>query len=165
MPTYDYTGDAVAGAHPPTRYEGGRSARVDLYKRLKVSEIIASDAQMVSDGYIASDDIIQAIHVPIGFLFQGALVRIITPCTATVDVEVGVVGGAEAIAAFDADGSVGAAKATADDASWEHGKYFASADTIDVQFITANCLVGELELFVWGTQIVIGLTTDFTTGA
>jgi len=165
MATLDFTGDAVAGAHPPTRFEGGRSKRVDMYRRLKISDIIAADATMTTNGYITANDVIEAIHAPIGFWFEGALIRIITSCTASVNVEVGLDGGAEAIASFDVDGSAGAAKATATGDTWAHGKYFAAADTIDVQFITANCVVGELELFVWGTQLVLGLTTDFTTGA
>ncbi len=165
MTTLDFTGDAVAGAHPPTRFEGGRSKRVDMYRRLDIPTIIAASTTMTSNGYIASDDIIQAIHVPIGFWFEGALIRIITSCTTSVNVEVGLAGGAEAIASFDVDGSAGVSAATLTGATWNHGKYFAAADTIDVEFITANCVIGLLELFVWGTQLVLGLTTDFTTGA
>lgn len=165
MPTLDYTGDAVAGAHPPTRFEGGRSKRVDMYRRLKVSDIIAADATMAAAGYIAADDIIQCIHAPIGFRFEGAIFRVITVTTNACNVEVGVAGGAEAIASMDLDGSAGDATSTIESDSWAGGKIFTAADTIDCQFITANVTDGEFELFVWGTQIVVGLTTDFTTGA
>lgn len=165
MATLDYTADGVAGASPPTQFMGGRSKRVDMYRRLKVSDIIAADATMTSNGYIAADDIIQALHVGIGFRFETAIFRVITVTTNACNVEVGVAGGAEALASMDLDGSAGDTTTTIETDSWAGGKVFTAADTIDCQFITANVTDGEFELFVTGTQIVLGLTTDFTTGA
>lgn len=160
MATLDYTGDAVAGAVGPSSYVGPRASRVELYRRLNVTTIIAADTTMTSNGYIAADDIIQALHVPIGFHFEKAMVRIITPTTNAVNVEVGLNGGAEAIASFDIDGTAGDVLATATGDSWAHGKVFTAADTIDVQFITANADDGIIELFVTGTQYIVGTTTD-----
>ena len=165
MATLDYTGDAAAGAVPPNQFEGARSGRVDMYRRLKAADIIAADADMTTNGYITADDIIQALHIPIGFIFEGCAVRVITPSTNACNVEVGTNGNAEALASMDIDGTAGVITATITTDSWAHGKCFYAADTIDVQYITANCTDGEIELFVWGTQLLLGLTTDFTTGA
>ena len=156
MATLDYTGDG--GTRPPNVYSQPNANIKDAfyYRRLKVADIIAADADMTSNGYITANDIIQAIDVPIGFKFECAVIRIITACTADVNVEVGLAGGAEAIASFDADGSAGACACTIETDSWAGGKIFTSADTIDVQFITANCATGELELFVWGKLLTLG---------
>lgn len=153
MATLDYTGSAVAGAGIPLEHFAREG---HFYRRLKVSDIIAADDTMTSNGYITANDIIQAIHVPAGFVFDKAVIRIITACTASVNVEVGLAGGAEAIASFDADGAAGTCSATIETDSWAGGKVFTSNDTIDVQFITANCATGELELWVFGKQLELG---------
>lgn len=153
MATLDYTGSAAAGAVIPLEE---KAVEGHLYRRLKVADIIAADTTMTANGYITADDIIQAIHVPAGFVFDKAVIRIITACTASVNVEVGVAGGAEAIASFDADGTAGTCGVTIETDSWAGGKVFTSNDTIDVQFITANCATGELELWVFGKQLSLG---------
>lgn len=155
MATLDYTGDSVAGSGVPNEFIA-KAIPVTLYRRLKVADIIAADTTMTTNGYITADDIIQALHVNEGFVFDKAVIRIITACTADVNVEVGLNGGAEAIASFDADGAAGACGVTIETDSFAGGKVFTANDTIDVQFITANCLVGELELFVFGKQLVLG---------
>ena len=157
MATLNYTGDG--GTRPPNVYSQPNSNIKDafFYRRLKVADIIAADTDMTSNGYITANDIIQAIDVPAGFLFEGCAVRIITPCTANVNIEVGDNGGAEALASMDVDAAAGTTKVTIQTDAWADAeKFFTAADTIDVQFITANCLVGELELFVWGKLFTLG---------
>jgi len=153
MATLDYTGSAAAGAGLPIDLNAREG---HFYRRLKVTDIIAADTTMTTNGYIAANDIIQAIHVPAGFAFDRAILRIITACTASVNVEVGLAGGAEAIASSDVDAAAGTIYSTIETDSWAGGKVFSSADTIDVQFITANCATGELELWVFGKQLVLG---------
>ena len=155
MATLDYTGSSVAGALPPNVY-AANAYFAPLYRRLVVADIIAADTTMTSNGYITADDIIQAIHVSIGFAFLKAALRIITACTTSVNCEVGLAGGAEAIASMDVDGTAGTITTTIETDSWAGGKVFYANDTIDVQFITANCVVGDLELFVLGHQLVLG---------
>lgn len=153
MATLDYTGDGGTAA---SHSFSAAAKNVVFYRRLTVADIIASDSTMTSNEYIAADDIIQAIDVPAGFVFDKAVIRIITACTTNVNVEVGDAGGAEAIASFDVDGTAGTCKATAETDSWAGGKVFTSADTIDVQFITANCAAGDLELWVFGKVLTLG---------
>ena len=154
MATLDYTGSAAAGAYPPSQFHQKGGSAI-LYRRLKVSDIIAADTTMTTNGYIATNDIIQAIHVPIGFFAQSAVLRVITACTATVTLEVGLAGGAELIGStpVDAAATAGTAYATIEADSYDLGHYFAAADTIDVQFLIANCLVGDLELWVLGHML------------
>jgi hypothetical protein len=153
MATLDYTGDGNTAAPDPF---SANSKEVTLYRRLKVATIIAADATMTSNGYIAIGDVIQAIDVPAGFVFDKAVMRIITACTTSANVEVGLDGGAEAIASFDVDGTAGTCAATIETDSWAGGQVFTSADTIDVEFITANCVIGELELWVFGKMLKLG---------
>jgi len=153
MPTLDYTGDGdTTAVHPFS----AQAKNVCYYRRLTVSDIIAADSTMTSNEYIAQNDIIQAIDVPAGFVFDKAVLRIITACSSNVNVEVGDAGGAEAIASFDADGAAGTCTCTIETDSWAGGKVFTSADTIDVQFITANCSAGDLELWVFGKVLTLG---------
>ena len=153
MANLDYTGDGNTAAPDPF---SAPAKEVCYYRRLNVADIIAADATMTSTGYIAANDIIYAIDVPAGFVFDKAVIRIITPCTTSVDVEVGVAGGAEAIAAFDVDGAAGTCSSTIETDSYAGGQVFTSADTIDVQFITADCEEGELELWVFGKVLKLG---------
>lgn len=153
MATLDYTGDGGTSAPDPHWMKAQQTC---YYRRLAVASIIAADTTMTTNGYITANDIIQAIDVPIGFVFDKAVLRIITACTADVNVEVGLAGGAEAIASFDVDGTAGTMVTTIETDSFAGGKVFYAADTIDVQFITANCLVGDLELWVFGWLCQLG---------
>jgi len=154
MATLDYTGDGGTSARDPL---SAPAKDVVYYRRLYVADIIAADATMTSNGYIAANDIIQAIDVPIGFVFRHAVIRIITACTTSVNVEVGLNGGAEYISSFDVDGTAGTcAQTTSTEAAHTAGVVFTAADTIDVQFITANCEEGELELWVFGKMLQVG---------
>jgi len=157
MATLDYTGSAVAGAYVPSTFtqKGGPAV---LYRRLTIADIIAADTTMTANGYIATNDIIQAIHVAAGFSFDYAVLHIITACTATVTGEVGLAGGAEAIGSTPVDlaATAGTCYRTVEADSYDLGHVFTSNDTIDVQFLIANCLVGDLELFVIGNMLDLG---------
>jgi hypothetical protein len=110
---------------------------------------------MTTNGYIAANDVVQALDIPIGFVFNKAVLRIITVCTATVTVAVGLASGEEAVAAM-ATSTAGVMTSTIETDSWAGGKCFYAADTIDVQYITANATDGDAELFVLGHMIVLG---------
>ena len=152
MGTTDFTGDG--GGYAPCSVLSA-SPLVCFYRRLNVADIIANDTTMTSNEYIAADDVVQVLDIPIGFVFNKAILRVITACTATVTVAVGLGSGEEAVAAM-ATGTAGVMTSTVEGDSWAGGKCFYAADTIDVQYITANCVVGEAELFVLGHMIVLG---------
>jgi len=158
MGTYDYTGDAVAGASPPNPFIG-QAFRAPLYRRLKVSAIIADNAVMKAAGFIAINDIVQAIHVKAGYSLDACILRIITAGTATVTAEVGLAGGAEGIGSTPVamDAAAGTMYRTIEADTWDLGKVFTTNDTIDVQFLIANCAVGDFELFVMGNQLLLGV--------
>ena len=153
MANLDYTGDG--GAYAPCSILS-KAPLVCFYRRLKVADIIAADATMTTNGYITANDIIYALDIPIGFVFNQAILRIITSHTASVNCEVGLAGAAEMLATMDMDGAAGVMTATLTGDSFAHGKCFYAADTVDVQYINANCVVGESELFVLGHMLVLG---------
>lgn len=155
MATIDYTGSSVAGALVPESFSA-HAHRVVLYRRLTVADIIASDATMTTNGYITADDIVKCLHVGNGFLAERALIRIITAHTATVQCEVGIAGGAELIAANLLDAAAGTCYTTISTDSYADGHIFVAADTLDIQYLVANVVVGDSELFVWGSQLVLG---------
>ena len=157
MPTLDYTGSSAAGAKVPESFSA-HAHRTVLYRRLKVADIIAADATMTTNGYITADDIIQALHVANGFSFDFAVWRIITAHTATVTVEIGLAGGAECIGStpVDAAAAAGVCYRTIEADSYDLGHVFVAADTIDIQYGIANVVVGDSELFVFGSQLVLG---------
>lgn len=160
MATLDFTGDAVAGAKAPNVMvaKGKESC---LHRQFKVADIIAADPTMTANGYIAADDIIQLLHVPEGFDFDHAVLRIITPGTATVTAEVGLAGGAEMIGSTPVDmaAAAGTCYRTIEADSYDLGHVFTANDTIDIQFLIANVAVGEFELFVFGKQLSLGVAT------
>jgi len=156
MPTLDYTGSAAAGAMPVSFFHQ-KAAPTVLHRRLKVSDIIAADATMTTNGYIALNDIIQAIHVPIGFSLDYGVLRIITAHTATVTAEVGLGGGAEIIGSTPVDmaAAAGTCYRTVEADSYDLGHVFTAADTIDIQYLIANVVVGDSELFVMGHMLYV----------
>jgi hypothetical protein len=122
---------------------------------MKVSEIIAADSTMTTNGYIATNDIIQSLHVPEGFSFDYCAVQIITACTASVTLEVGVAGGAEMLGSTPVDiaAAAGTWYRTVEGDSYDLGHVFADDDTIDCQFLIANCAVGDFDLFIVGHML------------
>ena len=153
MATLDYTGDG--GAYAPCSILS-KAPLVCFYRRLKVADIIAADATMTTNGYILANDIIQALDIPIGFIFNKAILRIITASTNAVNCEVGLAGGAEMLVSMDMDGSAGVMTSTIESDSFAGGKCFYAADTVDVQYISANATDGDSELFVLGHMLVLG---------
>jgi len=153
MTTYDWTGDG--DLNPPDPH-WMRSQKVCYHRRIVVADVIASDATMTSNGYIATDDILQLIDVPIGFVFDKAMFRIITACTDAADAEVGLDGGAEGVAALGLDDAAGTCTTTVEGDTWAGGKVFYAADTIDAQFIDADVTDGVFELFVFGWLCQLG---------
>lgn len=149
MATLDYTGDSVAGAGVPNSFISKGKPAI-LYRRLNVPDIIAADSTMTTNGYITADDIIQAIHIKDNFFAKRALVKIVTACTASVDIDVGLAGGDEFLATFSVDGAAGTWDYTTDSDTYENGIMFTANDTIDVQFKTANCAAGCIDLYVEG---------------
>lgn len=157
MATLNYTLGA-AGAPPPNQF-AGHAFYAPLYRRLTVADIIAADTTMTTNGYIAANDIILAINVGPGYSANYAVLRIITAHTATVACDVGIGGGGEEfIAAAQAvmSGTAGSVFRTLEAQSYDLGHVFTAADTIDVQYTVANCLVGDAELFVIGDQLILG---------
>jgi hypothetical protein len=154
MANLDYTGSSAAGAYPESMFhqKGGYTV---LHRRMKVSEIIAADATMTTNGYIATNDVIYALHVPEGFSFNDCAIQIITPCTASVTVDVGLAGGAEMLGSGSEalDAAAGTWYRTLDADTYDFGHIFADNDTVDVQFKSANCAVGDFDLFVVGEML------------
>lgn len=157
MATLDYTGSSAAGASVPESF-AAHAHRTVLYRRLTVADIIAADATMTTNAYIAADDIIQALHVTNGFSFDYAVLRIITAGTATGTFEVGLAGGAECLGStpLALDGTAGTCYRTIEADSYDLGHIFTANDTIDFQVGTANIAAGDFELFVFGAQLVLG---------
>ena len=157
MATLAYLGDATTASHPPNPF-AAKGKEVCLYRRLAVADIIAADATMTTNGYIAANDIIQAIPVQAGFFATLAILRIITAGTTSVTAEVGLAGGAELIGSTPVamDAAANTAYGTIEADSYDLGHYFSAADTIDFQIGGANCAVGDFELFVFGKQLVLG---------
>lgn len=157
MANLDYTGSSVAGALIPESFSA-HAHRGVLYRRLTVADIIAADATMTSNGYITADDIIYCLHVAAGFSFDYAIFRIITAGTATATFEVGLAGGAEMLGStpLALDGTAGTCYRTIEADSYDLGHVFTANDTVDWQVGTANVLVGDFELFVFGAQLVLG---------
>jgi len=154
MATLNYTGDGSGTGGPDPHWM--KAQPVCFYRRLTVATIIAADATMTTNGYITIADVIQAIDIPIGFVFEKAMIRIITATTNACNCEVGLAGGAEAIASFDLDGTAGTCATTIETDSWSNGKVFYAADTIDVEIIMANATDGDFELFVFGWLCQLG---------
>jgi len=153
MATKDWTGDGGTSAPDP---HSAKSKDVCYYRRVVVADVIADDATMTTNGYITIADVLQIIDIPNGFVFDKAAIRIITATTAACNVEIGLNGGAEAIASFDLDGSAGTMATTIETDSFAGGKVFYAADTIDAEIITANATDGDFEVWVWGKLVTLG---------
>lgn len=160
MATLAFLGSAAPTSKPPHGF-AAKARDVVLHRQFKVADIIAADATMTTNGYIAANDIIQLLPVTAGFVAESAILRIITAGTASVTFEVGLAGGAELLGStpLAADGTAGTCYKTIEADSYDLGHVFTAADTIDIQFGTANVVVGEFELWVFGRQLVLGSAT------
>ena len=87
MPTYDYTGDGNG------TIKGDFFRKMCLLKReVKVSDVIASDTTLTTNGVIAAADVIEIMDVPYGFIFMHSVIRTITPEGAALTADVGIAG-------------------------------------------------------------------------
>jgi len=153
MPTYDYTGDAAAGANPDHLF---LDKFVRYKKTLKVADIIASNTTLTANGVIAAADVIQAIHVPAGFLCLGSAVKTVTAEGAALEADIGVAGGDELQDGLSLNGTAGAVTLTLVGDDWGPdnltGYYFSANDTIDFTF-SSETDAGEWILYVWGIML------------
>ncbi len=153
MPTYPYLDGAIGGAALPAE---ARRHDVVLKKRMKAEDIIASDTTMTTNGYIAANDIIQAIRMPVGFVVQPSAIKVVTPEGATCTVDVGLGAGAELIAAANVNQAAGTIILTGVAAGWGPdnvvGYAFAVADTLDVQYNHQSDVV-DFWLYVHGFML------------
>lgn len=148
MGTYDYTGDGNGSIH------GEFFRKSVLMKReMKVSDIIASDTTLTTNGVIAAADVIQFIDVPAGFILTNFFVKTITAEGASLTADFGIAGSTELASNFDLNQSANSITLLAVSASWGAdnvmGYAFESADTIDMTF-DAETDAGEWHVYIAG---------------
>lgn len=135
MATYAYVDGAVAGAALPAE---ARRHDVVLKKRMKTSDIVASDTTLTTNGVIAAADVIQAVRLPVGFVVLPSAVKIVTPEGGTLTVDVGVGGGDELFDGINLNQAAGTILLTlvADDWGPDNltGYDVETADTLDVTY-------------------------------
>lgn len=153
--TIDYTRGATIGV----AYD---SPKAHVLKRvLDVPTMIAEDATLLAAATITATDIIQAIDVPADFWLFYAMFEVITAHAATVTADIGLAGGQEIAAGVDM-ATAGTEALMAYDGSWgpaaAWGKHFTSADTIDVEYLTADTTVGRSVLQVVGFNLAHGVS-------
>ena len=143
----------VTGGVSATRTKASQSDLNKVFsmsRALVASEIIAADTTATANGYIAVDDVVQAIFVPADMVLLKCCFKTVTAGTATATCDIGKAGGQECDAAVALDATAGTqvvstpADANADD--------FVAGDTVDVEFLTANCLIGSWILYILGWQ-------------
>ena len=121
-----------------------------------VSEIIASDATLTTNGYITIADIIQLWDVPDNMIMLPGLgsLLIVVAGTASATGNFGIAGSTELFSAAALDGTAGTIYEVADDATWgtdNYGGYgFEATDTIDLTVGGANLAAGSFILFLPG---------------
>lgn len=150
MATYDYTGDGASVA--PNPFEAKAELTV-FSRRLKVSDIIASNATLTANAKITAGDIIQAIDIPDNFIFLGSAWYAITPEGAAGTADIGVAGGDEIQDGLSINEAAGDILLTLVTDDWGPdnvaGRAFEAGDTIDVNFV-GDTDAGDWMLYVWG---------------
>jgi hypothetical protein len=153
MPTYPYYDDAVAGAALPAE---ARRHDVVLKKRMKTSDIVASDTTLTTNGVIAAADTIEAVRVPVGFVVQPSAMKIVTPEGGTLTVDVGVAGGDELFDGANLNQAAGTVILTLVGDDWGPdlltGYAITTADTIDVTYVNETDTV-DFWLYVKGFML------------
>ncbi len=148
MPTYDYSGDGNGVIHN----EFFRNYVV-MKREVKVSDVIASDITLTTNGVIAAGDIIQLIDVPVGFVLLNCVIKTVTAEGAALEADFGLAGGDEIIDGFSLNQAAGTLTimGVADDygANSVMGVTFATADTIDMNF-TSETDAGEWHAYFAG---------------
>lgn len=152
MATYDYT-EATAGSPPSHLFH---HKFVVLERRLKASDIIASNTTLTTNAKITAGDVIQAIDVPAGFVFLGSLLYQVTPEGAAETVDIGVGGGDEIQDGASDNQTAGAGVLTLVGDDWGPdnvtGRFFSADDTIDVTYVS-DTTVADMVLYVWGVLL------------
>jgi len=153
--TIDYTRGATIGV-------AFDSPKAHVLKRvLDVPTMIAENATLAANAKITATDIIQAIDVPADFWLFYAFFEVITAHAATVTADLGLAGGQEIAAGVDM-ATAGTEAKMLFDGTWGPatlwGKHFTAADTIDVEYLTADTTVGRSVLQVAGFNLAHGVT-------
>lgn len=152
-PTYDYTGD---GNNTDLQAEFYRQD-IMIKRVVNVAAVIASDTTLTTNGVIAAADVVQLVDIPIGFVFQNALFRTVTPEGAALTADIGIAGSNEIFSNLDLNQSAGAIDVMSVAATWGvdnvMGVAFTAVDTIDMQF-DHETDAGEWELFIIGRMLV-----------
>jgi len=150
MPTLDYTvGGSATGTAVQWR-DIKNTFTVSI--RFNVADIIASDTTMTAAGYIAANDVIQVMHWPARHVPTMSGWETITAGTASATVDIGLAGGQEIDAGVACDAAAGTlVYASVPDANIDD--FFAGADTLDVEVLVANLLVGDYRLHVSGARL------------
>lgn len=153
MPTYAFYDDAEAGAMLPAE---ARRHNVLLKKRMKTSEIIASNSVMTAAGVIAASDVIQAIRVPEELVIELGLVKIVTPEGGTCTADVGVGGGDEMFDGINLNQSAGTRIVTLVGDDWGPDNLtcypMTADDTLDVTYESESDTV-DYWLYVKGFML------------
>jgi len=148
MPTYDYTGDGDG----TIKGDFFRKS-VLMLRKMKVTDIVASDTTLMTNGVIAAGDIIQMIDIPAGFVLNSFFVKTVTPEGAALKADFGVAGGDEAIDNYDLNQAAGTITLTgvADDWGRDNlmGYAFSTADTLDMNFVSETD-AGEWHVYIGG---------------
>ena len=150
MPTLDYTLGGSSSAAAVQWRDIKNTFNVSI--RFNVADIIAADATMTANSYIAANDVIQVMHWPARHVPTMSFWETITAGTATSTVDIGLAGGQE----LDAGVALDAAAGTLVVGSVADGSiddFFAGADTLDCEVLLANLLIGDYRLHVQGSRL------------
>jgi len=153
MPTYDYTGDGNVTDLQENFTRNGYLLKIPV----KVSDIIASDTTLTTNGVIAAADVIEIVDIPIGFVFENCFVRTVTPEGAALTADIGIAGSTEIFSNLSLNSAAGSIDIMAVGASWGAdnvmGYAFTAADTIDFTF-DAETDAGEWTVFIKGQMLI-----------
>jgi len=135
MPTYNYE-DAPSGALMPA---DSKRHHVVLKKRMKTSEIVASDTTLTTNGVIAAGDVIEAVRMPVGLVVLPSAIKMVTPEGGTLTGDVGVAGGDELFDGANLNQAAGTIILTLVGDDWGPdnltGYDVETADTLDVTYV------------------------------
>jgi hypothetical protein len=146
MPTLDYT---KGGSSTGTAIQWSAVKNTAIVSiRLNVADIIAQDATMTANGYIAANDVIQIMNWPTRHVPTMCALETKTAGTASSTADIGIAGGQELGAAYALDATAGTLE-TNSVADGSIDDLFAGADTLDFEVLVANLLVGDYRVHLW----------------
>lgn len=153
MPTYSYYDDAVSGAELPFE---ARRHNVVLKKRMKASDIIATNAVMVAAAKIAAGDTIEAIRLPADFIVMQGAIKMVTAEGGTATLDVGVGGGDELFDGANINSAAGTIILTLLGDDWGsatlYGYDLEAADTLDCTYVN-DTDAADFYLYVRGWML------------